>query len=206
MSNPQNPYDAPNPYGQPASSSSAPSYGQPSDPSPYGQPSDAPYSQPSAPSYGQPSDAPYSQPSAPSYGQSSYVQPSYEPAQPQQYGQPSAGGYAGYTAPQPYPQQYAVNPYAAVMAPEHPQGTAILVLGILGFFTGITGLIAWIMGHKAEKEMAASGITYSNASNIKIGKILGIVTTILAGVYLLFIVGYLIFIFVLLASISTTTY
>lgn len=183
MSNPQNPYDAPNPYGPPASSSSASSYGQPS--------ADQPgYSQPS-----------YSQPN---YAQPSYGQPSgqgYEPADP--YGQPSAGGYAGYSAPQPYAPQYPVNPYAAGLAPEHPQGTTILVLGIVGFFTGVTGLIAWIMGAKAEKEMAASGITYSNASNIKVGKILGIVTTILACLWILLIVGYIVFIAVMVSSLGT---
>lgn len=61
---------------------------------------------------------------------------------------------------------------------EHPQGTLILILGILGFFTGICGLIAWILGSKAQKEIASSGASYSNEGNIKIGKILGIITTI----------------------------
>ena len=62
---------------------------------------------------------------------------------------------------------------------EHPQGTVILVLGILGFFTGICGLIAWILGAKAQKEIANSGQTYTNEGNIKVGKILGMITTIL---------------------------
>lgn len=72
--------------------------------------------------------------------------------------------------------------YAATQ--EHPQGTVILILGILGFVTGICGLIAWILGSKAQKEMEASGATYSNAGNIKIGKILGIITTLLAAFWI----------------------
>ena len=69
---------------------------------------------------------------------------------------------------------------AGAIPQEHPQGTVILILGILGFFTGICGLIAWILGSKAQKEIAASGVHYSNEGNIKVGKILGMVTTILA--------------------------
>lgn len=99
--------------------------------------------------------------------------------------QPPGGGYA--------PSQ------------EHPQGTLILILGILGFVTsGVCGLIAWIMGSKAQKEIEASGVSYSNEGNIKIGKILGMITTILA------IVGIVITIIAVIATAvlasSATTY
>jgi hypothetical protein len=67
---------------------------------------------------------------------------------------------------------------------EHPQGTVILVLGILGFVTVICGVIAWVLGSKAQKEIAASGQHYSNEGNIRVGKILGIVTTVLGIIYL----------------------
>ena len=147
-------------------------------------------------SYG---SAPQSYGSAPqSYGSAAPQDP-YAPGAGQPYGQQPYGAQ-----PQPYVAQPYPPAYGYVAAPEHPQGTTILVLGILGFFVGITGLIAWIMGAKAEKEMAASGIVYSNANNIKIGKILGMVTTILSALYLvgfiIYIIGMIIFVATLGAS------
>ena len=103
---------------------------------------------------------------------------SYDQQQPpQQQGSYDQGAYGQ--------QQGAVNPYAAQpayggMPQEHPQGTMILILGIVGFFVTICGPIAWYMGNKAQKEIAASGVSYSNEQNINIGKILGMVVTILA--------------------------
>lgn len=116
----------------------------------------------------------------------------HDPDQPQSYGsapEPQSYGSApemqgGYQqayppAPQPtYGQGGYQQPYGAL--PEHPQGTTILVLGIVGLFVTICAPIAWYMGSKAQKEIAASGIHYSNEQNINIGKILGMVLTILA--------------------------
>ena len=59
-------------------------------------------------------------------------------------------------------------------------GVVSLVLGIVGLFVTICAPIAWYMGSKAEKEIAASGQHYSNEQNIKIGKIIGMVLSILA--------------------------
>ena len=73
----------------------------------------------------------------------------------------------------PYPQPYGV-------LPEHPQGTVILVLGIAGFFATICAPIAWYLGSKAQKEIAASGQHYSNEQSINIGKVMGMVLSILA--------------------------
>lgn len=114
----------------------------------------------------------------PSFDQQPYDQQPYDQQpQDQQLGGYDTGGYA---------QQGGVNPYAAQPAygggvpQEHPQGTMILILGIVGFFVTICGPIAWVMGHKAQKEIAASGVSYSNEQNINIGKILGMVVSILA--------------------------
>jgi hypothetical protein len=120
--------------------------------------------------------------------------PADQPAQ-NPYGQndPYAGQYqAGgvqYGQPVPYGQ-----PYGAVPA-EHPQGTLILVFGIIGIFSGIFAPIAWYMGSKAKKEIAASGAQYSNEQNINIGRTLGKVFTII------YIVGFALFIvfFVIIA-------
>ena len=87
---------------------------------------------------------------------------------------PTAGG----SQPSPSAPQVYSQPYGA--PPEHPQGTAILVLGIVGIFVTICAPIAWYLGSKAQKEIAASGVHYANEQNITIGKILGMVLTILA--------------------------
>ena len=54
------------------------------------------------------------------------------------------------------------------------------MLGIVGLFVTICAPIAWYMGSKAQKEIAASGQHYSNEQNINIGKIIGMVLSILA--------------------------
>ena len=102
-------------------------------------------------------------------------------------GQYQPNPYATGGTPAPYGQQYGVpqqqgygHPYGAPQ--EHPQGTTILVLGIVGIFTAICAPIAWVLGSKARKEIAASGAHYSNEQNINIGRILGMVFTIIYAV------------------------
>lgn len=69
-----------------------------------------------------------------------------------------------YRPPQPgYPYGYT---------PEHPQATAVLVLGIVGIFTGICAFIAWYMGSQALKEIQA-GAPYTSAGNLRTGYTLG---------------------------------
>lgn len=163
-------------------SQNTPPYGQqPNDPEPQGY-SQQPYGQ----------QNPYGQ--QPQYGQQ-------EPyGQQPQYGQQAPYGQQGsYPQPSPYAQ-----PYQAVQ--EHPQGTMILVLGIVGFFVFICGIIAWVMGSKAQKEIQATGIRYSNESNINIGKILGMVTTILGMVWVVILIIYIIFMVVVFASIGAAGY
>lgn len=74
--------------------------------------------------------------------------------------------------PAPYGQQYPV-------APEHPQGTTVLVLGIVGLFFGLAAPFAWYLGSKALKEIRSSGRVYSNTTSVTVGRILGIIVTIL---------------------------
>jgi hypothetical protein len=105
------------------------------------------------PTYGQPSD-PYGQPSDP-------------------YGQPrDAGGYPGAVA----------QPYEGYAPPtgDHPQGTLILVLGIAGFLVaGVISPVAWILGSRAMKEIRATGSHPANEQLIVVGRILGIIGTVL---------------------------
>ena len=95
-----------------------------------------------------------------------YGRPDQDP-----YGQP-VGGYQGYQT-QPYDQGYGAP------APDHPQGTLILIFGIAGFFVGVLGPVAWIMGSRALREIRATGRHPANEQMIVIGRILGIIVTVL---------------------------
>jgi hypothetical protein len=107
---------------------------------------------------------------------------------------PNANPYQAPSSPPPYGQ-----PYQSV-APEHPQGTTIMVLGIVGLFVSICAPIAWYMGSKALKEIRASGIHYSNEQQIVIGRVLGMVITIIAIVALVFFIVF----FIILAIVGVT--
>lgn len=75
------------------------------------------------------------------------------------------------------------NPYGSPMAGGNVQphrATLILVLGILGFCCLPCGIAAWIMGSGDLKKMQAGQMDRSGESTTNIGKILGIVTTVLA--------------------------
>ena len=101
--------------------------------------------------------------------------------------------------PAPYSQQYG-QPYGAPQ--EHPQGTVILVLGIVGIFTAICAPIAWVLGSKAKKEIASSGVHYSNEQNINIGRILGMVFSIIYAVSIVLTIVATIVLFGIAASTS----
>jgi hypothetical protein len=83
--------------------------------------------------------------------------------------------------PTPPPSWGAQQPgygYGQQMMPtSHPQGTTILVLGILSLVVcSPLGIAAWVMGNKAQAEMAAQpGVNFTNAGQIKAGKICGII-------------------------------
>lgn len=162
------------------------SYGHDNQGGQWQQPGSAPSaSEPSDP-YGQPSNAPYSQ-QPQGYGQ----QAPYGQQQVNPYDQPAAPAYGQYGYGQPYG-----------MPMEHPQGTLILVLGILGFVTGLAAPVAWYMGSKTRKEIAASGVVYSNEGNIKAGHILGMVMSIIYGAL---IVLYIVMMIVLFGIIGVTS-
>jgi hypothetical protein len=169
-----------NPYGNNPEPDSGENHPGPGDQPSYGQTPPPP----GGPSYGQtppPPDQGYNQP--PGYGQQQY-------GQTPPYGQPDQGGY----------QAYGQNPYAGygTMAQPHPQGTAILVLGIVGIvICGIAAVVAWVMGNKALKEIDANPSAYSNRQMVVVGRILGIVGTAL---WAIAIVAYVIFFIVLIGQ------
>lgn len=113
------------------------------------------------------------------------AQPSSQTPYPpsEQYQQPAGQYQQPAGQPSPYGQQspmpYGGQPYGAPPQ-EHPQGTLILIFGILGIFITIFAPIAWYLGNKAKAEIQASGIHYSNEQNVSIGRMLGKIFTIIA--------------------------
>jgi hypothetical protein len=88
----------------------------------------------------------------------------------------------GYGGPPPYgmpPTGY--QPFGAGRGREHPQGTTVLVLGILSLvLCSILGPVAWVMGNNAIREMDADPLAvWSNRSNITAGRICGIISSVL---------------------------
>ena len=113
------------------------------------------------------------------------AQPSSQTPYPpsEQYQQPAGQYQQPAGQPSPYGQQspmpYGGQPYGAPPQ-EHPQGTLILIFGILGIFITIFAPIAWYLGNKARAEIQASGVHYSNEQNVSIGRMLGKIFTIIA--------------------------
>jgi Domain of unknown function (DUF4190) len=71
------------------------------------------------------------------------------------------------------------------MPQPHPQGTTILVLGIIGLFCTLLGPVAWIMGNNALAEIDRNPAAYNNRGSVNTGRILGIIGTVLLVVGLL---------------------
>lgn len=86
-------------------------------------------------------------------------QPPYQPYQPQY--QP------------PYQPQYQ-------LAPEHPQATTVLVLGILGLvLCGVIAPFAWSMGTRVLAEIDASGGMIGGRGSANAGRVMGIIGSVL---------------------------
>lgn len=111
---------------------------------------------------------PWNQPPPP-YGQPQYGQP--------QYGQPPPG----YGQPQYGQAQYG-QPQYGNLGPgqiEHPQGTTILVMGILGIvFCPILAPVAWVMGNTALREIDAQPGRFSNRGVVQAGRLCGMIYSI----------------------------
>jgi hypothetical protein len=151
---------------------------------PQGQPSANPYEQPGGQQY-PPSGQQY-----PPSGQQYPPSGQQYPPSGQQY--PPAGQQYPASQPSPYgqpPAAYGQQPYGGATG-EHPQGTIIFVLGIVGIFVAVCAPIAWYMGNKTLREVTASGANYSNLSQIRTGRMLGKVFTI---IYIVLIALYILF-------------
>lgn len=73
-------------------------------------------------------------------------------------------------------------------AREHPEGTTILVLGILSLvICGILGPFAWSKGNAALREIDANPGMYTNRGSVSAGRICGIIASVLIIVTVAFI-------------------
>lgn len=106
------------------------------------------------------------------------------PPPPPGYGGPPPGQPPGYGGPGYGAYGYPTNQR------EHPDGTTILVLGILGLVVcTILSPIAWAKGNGAKKEMDAQpGVVWTNRGNVTAGRICGIIGTCLLGFALIVVV------------------
>lgn len=103
---------------------------------------------------------------------------------------------------QPYVQ---ASPYGGQMAQPHPQGTMILIFGILSLVgISVLGPFAWYMGNKALKEIDANPAAYSDRNNVNIGKILGMIGSILLALGVIALVAYIIFIVVIIGAAAAS--
>lgn len=62
---------------------------------------------------------------------------------------------------------------------DHPDGTAVLVMGVLSLLAcGLLGPVAWKMGNAALRSVAAHPeVTYRNVGNIRAGRLCGVIAT-----------------------------
>ncbi|MEV4115053.1 DUF4190 domain-containing protein [Nonomuraea sp. NPDC049695] len=78
----------------------------------------------------------------------------------------------------------------------HPQGTTILVLGILSLVVcTFIGPFAWSLGTRALREIDESGYYYENRGMVQAGRICGIISSVL----MILTLGFVIFAFVIVA-------
>jgi hypothetical protein len=68
---------------------------------------------------------------------------------------------------------------------EHPDGTTVLVLGILGIVVcGLIAPFAWAKGNRVRDEMAAQPhVQWTNQGSVNAGRICGIIGTVIIAVW-----------------------
>lgn len=97
----------------------------------------------------------------------------------------------GAPQPDPYGQPYPGQPY--YRAPDHPQATTVLVLGVLGLvLCQLLSPVAWVMGSRVVREIDAGGGRVGGRGSANAGRICGMVGTILIGVSLAFLLVFLV--------------
>jgi hypothetical protein len=127
--------------------------------------------------------------------------PGQSPAQPATQQQPGA-----WDPPQAPPQQPYATPYSPQVAanPFEQESTPILVTGILSLvLCGPIGIYAWIKGNDLRNRATNAG--WPEPSSAKVGRILGIVGTIIFGISIIFFILWFVFVIVIAGTTATTT-
>jgi hypothetical protein len=79
-----------------------------------------------------------------------------------------------------------------------------MVLGLVGIVAcQLASPFAWVMGNKALAEIDAAPHLYSNRSNVQVGRICGIVGSVILGVSLVFVVLWFVVAFGSIAASAT---
>ena len=85
--------------------------------------------------------------------------------------------------------QYPPTPPPYNAPRDHPQTTTILILGILGLAVcQVLGPFAWSMGNKALREIDASNGQLGGRDTANVGRILGIIATVILVLAVVFFV------------------
>lgn len=71
------------------------------------------------------------------------------------------------------------NPYSLGEAPEHPNATTSLVLGIIGLFFPIVSPFAWYLGGRGRRDMREQPGRYRESSSLTAGWVMGIIGSLL---------------------------
>jgi len=101
------------------------------------------------------------------------------------------------------PNPYGAPPYGFV-APDHPQAVTVLILGIVSVAVcGFVAPFAWVMGNRVVREIDASNGQLGGRSQAQVGRIIGMVYTLLIGVAL--VIGVLALSLLLIASATSTS-
>lgn len=75
--------------------------------------------------------------------------------------------------------------------PDHPQAMTVLILGILGLsMVPFTAPFAWYLGSQALREIDAEPGRYGRRDWVSVGRLLGIVGTIVLGVMVIVFAGF----------------
>lgn len=114
----------------------------------------------------------------------------HDPTEPSGWSQPQRFGelvprpqYPSPATAYTFGQQLAYGPSGE--APEHPNATATLVLGIVGLATLFVAFpfispVAWYLGARARREMAADPGRYRSSGSLTAGYVLGIIGSLIA--------------------------
>ncbi|TYL45810.1 DUF4190 domain-containing protein [Nocardioides sp. BGMRC 2183] len=85
--------------------------------------------------------------------------------------------------------------------PDHPEASKILILGILGFaLCQVISPFAWTMGNRVKQEIETSGGRWGGQQYVTVGRILGIVGSVMLLVGLLAMVAYVAIIVIAVAA------